>query len=546
MPDAAMSPAYLFDAGRSHAIDEALRPLLSEVATLLGADVGLVLYRQDAPVREVRLLAGTGATIGELPLPNEPLVLGQEPSRRHPSLLVDLEVSSSVRRYRLWLRSAVAIPWTDPFGAGTLLMGNTTSRPLSGRLDHHLGARGARDATAAVQRGRQYGEARIKGDLHQALEEVADASVSGEDAESALGAILVSARDLFDSEVAYLSIPEDDEAIFTFDQVLGIRTHEFRHLRIALGQGLGGLARSQQQAVRSIDYATDTRLRAAPVAETVREGIVSAMAAPMLVDDEVKGVLYVGNRRFKPFTESDEGLLNDFAGYATLGLKRRIVDEYRARVIRRQERERLALDVHDSVVRRLVQIGFEADNARRGSGSETMRRHMAVIGQAAEDCMESLRDHLALLTRGHHKGAASASAVLDRVVTTWKSPDVTRTCKVLGTGPQQLMPPELADSVVRIGHEALVNADLHSGCSRQHVTLEVTGSSVTLMVSDDGCGLDGPVLDQVLAGGGGHLGFHAMRATAADAGGRLAVAPSALGGLAVSAVIPLHSKAGWA
>lgn len=95
-----------------------------------------------------------------------------------------------------------------------------------------------------------------------------------------LASVLVAARNLFDCEVAYLSIPEYDGVTFAFDQVLNIQTPAFRHLRIKHGQGLGGLARELRSSVRSLDYARDPRLRAAPVDETAREGIVSAMAAP--------------------------------------------------------------------------------------------------------------------------------------------------------------------------------------------------------------------------------------------------------------------------
>ena len=73
-------------------------------------------------------------------------------------------------------------------------------------------------------------------------------------------------------------------------------TPDFRQLRMEFGQGLGGLARREVRVVSSMNYAQDTRLLAAPVTETQDEGILSAVAAPLVRAQDVHGVLYVGSR----------------------------------------------------------------------------------------------------------------------------------------------------------------------------------------------------------------------------------------------------------
>lgn len=536
-----LRPEYHVDAGRSNAIDDALQPVLAEIRMLLGADIGLVVYRPDTPGADVLVLAASARDPGDLPLPNEPLVLGRPVPRRSPRVLVDLEIVSALRPYRLLLRSAVAIPWTDAFGAGAVVVGTTSPQPLPRTAEPEMQARCSRAVGAALRRGRRAGALRINADLQRAVREVAEAAVTSDDVAAALASMLVSVRDLFGSEVAYLSLPEHDVDTFTFDQVLGIRTAEFRHLRIRLGQGLGGLARSLQRPVRSLDYAGDGRLYAAPVAETVREGIVSAMAAPVLVEDEIKAVLYIGNRRLRPFTDLDEDLLGEFAGYATLGLKRRAVEDYRVRMIQRQERERLAFDVHDSVVRGLVEIGFAAEEGRLTATDPALRSRLATIGLAAEQCMEKLRGQLVLLTEDRDGPVGPrASEVLDRVAAAGRRAGVTRSFEL--RGPDTLLAGPIADALVRIGREALVNAEIHSGCRRASICLEMTATDAVLTVSDDGCGLDAAALDEVLAGAATHLGFRAMRAAAERARGHVCVEPGTAGGLTVRAVIPHDAR----
>lgn len=525
---------YLWDAGQSRSIAEALDPVLAEIREVLGADAAMVVYRPNPAAGDALVLAASTAGAVDPLLPNEPLVFGDVLPRNRPQVLVDLDVASTVRELRLRLHSAVTVPWRDAFGAGTVIVGNL-ARPLPPASEAQLQARCTRRVSAAVRCGRRDGARRMGADLRAALSEVADATASSDDAGSALAAILVSARDLFGSEVAYLSLPEYDTDTFTFDQVLGIRTAQFRHLRVDLGQGLGGLARSVRRPVRSLDYASDARLHAAPVAETVREGIVSAMAAPLLLDEQVRAVLYIGDRYLHPFTQTDEDLLREFAGYATLGLKRRAVEQHRSAVVARQERERLAFAVHDNVVRRLLEIGFEAEAAAQ-RGDEDLRRRMAVIGSAAEQCMGALRGQLTVLT-GEHR-TRRAAQVLEEITDVQRAAGVHRTSELVGARPDDLVAGAVAAALVRIGQEALVNAEIHSGCTHEHVVLDLTAGSAALTVEDDGCGLDADALDLVLVGAEPHLGVRGMRAAATRAGGHLTVGPSPRGGLALRATIP--------
>lgn len=528
--------AYVCDAGRSAAIHDALGPLIADVRGLLGADTGLVVYR---PSSGQPLLLASDLD-GEPLLPNEPLRLDAGLSTRRVEVLTDLEVRSALRDRVVRLSSAIAVPWRDAFGSGSLIVGNTAGTFDPAAVDLRLCQRDVRGMPAALRRARQAGDTLVRGDLDQALRHVAESTATCTDAGTVLASVLVAARNLFGCQVAYLSIPEYDGATFTFDQTLDIQTPEFRHLRIKHGQGLGGLARELGSSVRSLDYAQDQRLHAAPVTETAHEGIVSAMAAPLLVDEEIKGVIYVGNRHLKPFTETDETLLTEFAGYAALGLKRRMVDEYRDSVIARQERERLAYDMHDSVVRGLLRIGFEAEEARHHCADDALRRRMAVIGNAAEECMGMLRDQLSVLTGDAEYGRPSTGAeVLAHIAAVRRAPGIERSVELTGPCRDAAISPPVAKTLIHVGQEALTNAEIHAGCSRERVTLMIDDGFVELGVADDGGGLDPAALDQVLAPASPHLGFRSMRAAVAQAGGRLTVEAAAPeGGLRVRAVLP--------
>lgn len=535
-----LRPEYLVDAGRSHAIDHALRPVLTQIRRLAEADIGVVVYQPETAAKEVIALASSGGGTLDPPLPSEPLRVARPLPRHRPHLLQDLKIASPLRPYQLLLRSAVVVPWTDASGVGAVIVGNDSSQPL---VPVTSWTPQARRIAAALSDGRRAGARRINRDLRRAVSDVADAAVASADVSAALAAMLVAMRDLFGADVAYLSLPDHDVSTFAFDQMMGIRTTDFRHLRIEMGQGLGGLARSLRHPVRSLDYASDGRLQAAPVAETVREGIVSAMASPVIIEEDVQAVLYVGNRHLRPFTELDGELLEEFAGYAALGLKRRAMENYRAGVIRRQERERFALDLHDSVVRGLVEIGFTAEASMAGATDPTLRGHLESIGLIAEQCMDKLRDQLDVLSADRDETLAQCpSSILAHIGEASHRPSAARTLEL--RGPDTALSPATADALVRIGQEALVNAETHAGGQHIHALLEITEPDAVLTVTDDGRGLDAAALDEVLAAAVPHLGFRAMRAAAAYVGGHLTVQPASPTGLTVRAVLPRRPARG--
>lgn len=519
---------YLVDGGGLQAIDDALRPILDEIRELLAADVALVVYeaRRSGPPHVV--LSGTA----EWFLHNEPVVVNQALPRHEPASLVELEIRSKLRRHAVRLGVCMVVPWRDAFGAGAVLVGTSGSpvRDPATLADEGLRKHYRATIARALRQARQSGSVQLNRSLRGAARLVAEAAVDGPNVPAVLSAVLTSARDLLRSEVAYLAVPDGGAGTFVFDQVLGIRTPAFRSLRVQLGQGLGGLARELGKPVRSANYAADVRLQAAPVSETRDEGIVSAMAVPVLVGRETAAVLYVGDRRMRAFTPVDEDLLEEFAGHASLGLRRRLSERHRAEVVERSVRERVAYDLHDSVVRGLVTIGFEAEQAGFSATDPDTATRLAAIAHAAEACLARLRGELgALVVAGR---GMRASEVLDRIDAL---PDrgVPRSLELEGDDVDVVR--GVADALVRVGQEAVANAEQHSGGDRLAVRVVTdTAGVVSLQVTDNG------TFDEAARGvAAGHFGMRAMRSAVSQLGGSLVVHPADGGGTVVHATIPV-------
>jgi signal transduction histidine kinase len=525
------------DGGRSRAVLRTLEPLLLEVRQRLGASVALAVYQSFSSRRDVCVLAGDASESVELPLPNEPLFFSHGFAARRPSSIQDLVLTSTARRYRLELAAALLVPWRDASGRGWLIAGRTPDSWNRGALD--LAA--ARDFVPLLRdahlRAGLEGTVKLQGDVAEAARFVGEASLGTDEVSSILEAVVVAARDLLGTDVAYASLPEDDPDYFNFTTLLNIRTSAFRRLRVRLGEGLGGFTREQLRTVRSLNYAEDTRLRQSYLAETLREGILSAMCTPLVVDSKAIGLLYVANRHLTPFTETDVALIDEFAGYATLGIRHAQIERHRVTVMRRREQERLASRLHDSVVRSLMEIGFQADEGMVIPGDHGVRQRFSVIGSAAEFCLEALRTQLVELTEDPRAEVAVGDLLSAIRAAHWRD-SARMTVELDNKSASSRLPHFVADALSRIAQEAVQNAQIHSGCSEIRVKVNVSDENVTVAVSDDGRGMEAPELDALLADATGHLGLRNMRNAAERAGGRLLIRAGRDGGLLVTAVLP--------
>jgi signal transduction histidine kinase len=292
------------------------------------------------------------------------------------------------------------------------------------------------------------------------------------------------------------------------------------------------------QTVRSLNYAEDARLRQAPVRETVGEGLSSAMCAPLLAsDDTMLGLLYAASRSLTPFTESDVTLLNEFASFAALSLEAAEAEQHRLSVMRRLEQERLAFELHDSLVRDLMEIGFTAEAGLADAEETNLRDHLQAIGRTAETCLERVREEITRMADGNQFDPTSVGEILEHLRVTRSYRKIDRSFTVAGNA-RRLLPPRIAKALISVGEEAIANAERHSDASRVDVCVEV-GDEARLRVSDNGSGVSPEVLESSTSEGSSHLGLRHMRAVARRFNGSLHISSGEAGGCVVECAIPL-------
>ncbi len=153
----------------------------------------------------------------------------------------------------------------------------------------------------------------------QALFETIKDISSHLDLDKVLQAIVERSRDLVGSDCAHLSITVEGANEVLVRAAVGY--FELDQIRIKSGEGLMGLVKQGRIPVFVTDYLMDPRLAQNPVESARREGVRACLGVPLILGDDVIGVLTVANRRAKPFTPDDGVLLSTLANSAAIAIE---------------------------------------------------------------------------------------------------------------------------------------------------------------------------------------------------------------------------------
>jgi signal transduction histidine kinase len=203
-------------------------------------------------------------------------------------------------------------------------------REAHGCTDAELGlADGiARQAAVALENARLYEEAQRGRREAEVLADVARTINASLDVDAVLQRVTEAARDLCGSDVARLALWDAATQSVVIRYRAGDPRDEDARLAIEASKGLGGFVLATGRPFRTDDYEADARI-SKDYLETIRLlGVVAAMSVPVRVGDDIQGLLYVGNRTRRPFTDADQGGLLRLAEQAGVAIRNgRLHDE---------------------------------------------------------------------------------------------------------------------------------------------------------------------------------------------------------------------------
>jgi signal transduction histidine kinase len=208
------------------------------------------------------------------------------------------------------------------------------------------------------------------------------------------------------------------------------------------------------------------------------------------------------------------------------------IQRWRLRAVLK-ERERLALDMHDTLTQSFAGIGFQLQAVRDEMPlPEPSRQHVEVAIAMVHSSHEEAKRSISAL-RPEYLGKSDLIEALSEYATRiidGRSIQVSSCVK----GRALNMPLHIADAMFRIGEEAISNAIRHAKPSSILILLVFEGQTVDLALRDDGCGFTN---DRSQVG----LGIRGMEKRARDIGALLEMSSSAGDGTSVRIVVTINS-----
>jgi len=332
----------------------------------------------------------------------------------------------------------------------------------------------AATAGIAIENARLYSETQRRQAWADASAELAAALLAGDDNQT-MAILCTRVLHLTAADAVYVLLPTEDSTA----------------MRVAIARGIDE-ERMTGSSYPIAGTAAEVALTSASpqqLDERIGDQPTCALAAPFPLPDSTMAVLVaarfgIDNR----FARGDLEFAADLARQASVAMELAAARSDRQRMELIEDRGRIARDLHDHVIQQLFGTGLELQ-AIASSGVATER-----IMQAVEGIDASISHIRTIIFALSSPSSASKSGVREAIFALVKdaAPSLAHTPTVHFAGPVDLVLTDgLADDIVAVTREALMNVVKHAEAQNTTVSLALEGANVELRITDDGRGASG-------------------------------------------------------
>ena len=360
---------------------------------------------------------------------------------------------------------------------------------------------------------------------------------SGLDLNAILQRIIEAAVELVDARYGALGVLDESGTRLSQFLTVGLDTDERARIgHLPDGHGILGLLIVEPRPIRLPD------LREHPDSYGFPENhppMRSFLGVPVRVRGEVFGNLYLTDKTSaEVFTDIDEELVIALAAAAGVAIENARLHARVGEMAMLEDRERIAQDLHDTVIQRLFATGLGLQGAARLAERPEV---VARIEQAVEDLDLTVK-HIRTAIFGLERTRPQSEGVRRRILslTAEAAGSLGFEPRVVFDGAVDAAAGEgLAADLLATLRESLANVAKHAGATAVDVTVRANDALLVLEVADNGRGLGGEARsagDAADVGGGHGLGNMVKRAAHWD--GTCEVAASPGGGTVVTWSVP--------
>lgn len=260
--------------------------------------------------------------------------------------------------------------------------------------------------------------------------------------------------------------------------------------------------------------------------------MTSFLGVPIKVRDEVYGNLYLADKiGWSEFTHDDEALVGALSLAAGIAIENaRLHDRVRRSAVY-EDRDRVARDLHDTVIQRLFALGLTLQGMAARLPAATAGQLGSAVGEI-DKVIAQVRSTIYELGMGDHsRGIRDDIAILAHEL----APVVGFEVDVTFEGPLDAAIDELVqEHLLATIREALTNVGRHAQATRASLRVTVDDASCRLIITDNGVGLAGAAESE-----GGGLGLPNLGRRAEKLHGTLTVSDAPGGGTVLTWRVPL-------
>jgi signal transduction histidine kinase len=311
---------------------------------------------------------------------------------------------------------------------------------------------------------------------------VIEASTTGQ-VENVLQEIAHTARGLINTRYAALGIP-DGSGRFSHFLISGLTAEEFARIpHLPEGKGLLGAVMHSRRPLRLAEISEDPRSSGFP---PNHPHMSAFLGVPVQIGEHLLGMLYLTDKlNGEQFTDDDQVLVETLATYAALAIGGIDLTTKQMRVTLLEERERIAMELHDSIIQTLYAVGMELQLLK---GEIDQPEKLVAPIRHLDDVIAEIRRYIMNLksAESHRQTVYQAlRAVVDKL-------HAPPTLNVVLEAAHEYPPFDSAtfESLCHICSEVASNAIRHARAKNLHVLSYRDRSDFVLQVEDDGIGFD--------------------------------------------------------
>ncbi|ACY96098.1 MULTISPECIES: GAF domain-containing sensor histidine kinase [Thermomonospora] len=377
-------------------------------------------------------------------------------------------------------------------------------------------------AGVAIENARLYEAGRQRERWLAASGEVTTALLSGRERSDVIALVAERARQICDAELAMVALADEDAGEFVIEAAAGEDAERFTGRRVPMEQPAEAL-----QVYRSGE--PSSLVEGQPLVEDPQLRVGPVLIVPLGTGSTARGVIWVADKpQSLPFREDARRLLEAFAGPVTVALELAERRRDAERLTLLEDRDRIAKDLHDTVIQRLFATAMTLMSAAKLIDRPDAQARVRRAVDDLDDTIRQIRstifalqtppDEESLRSRLHHVVDAAAENL-------GFAPSV-RLDGLLDTAVDE----SIGEHLLAVTHEALSNVARHAHASEASVSVDVGDSDLTLRVEDNGVGIPE---------GGRRSGLRNMAERAQRLGGTFTVQNRPEGGARLVWTVPL-------